>query len=132
MRRLLAQLAKDGHTVLLSSHLLGEVQEICDRVGVISRGRLITEATVDELRGESGLVVRADPVDKAVAVAGQVAGESNVSIVDGAIRLALEPGRAAQLNRELVRAGVDVYEIRPVERSLEEVFFEMTSGEEER
>src|SRR2546421_11009921 len=51
MRRLLVQLAEAGHTGLRSSHLLGEVQEICDRVGVISRGRLVTEATVDELRG---------------------------------------------------------------------------------
>jgi ABC-2 type transport system ATP-binding protein len=131
MRQLLAQLASDGHTVLLSSHLLGEVQEICDRVGVISKGRLVTEATVEELRGGGGLVVRADPVDKAVAVANQVAGEHAVSVVDSLVQLRLAPDRAAELNRELVGAGVDVYEIRPVERSLEEVFFEMTAPREE-
>lgn len=48
MRELITGLAADGHTVVLSSHLLTEVQEICDRVGVISRGRLLTEATVSE------------------------------------------------------------------------------------
>jgi ABC-type multidrug transport system ATPase subunit len=126
MRELLAELARSGHTVLLSSHLLGEVQEICDRVGVISRGRLITEATVDELRGGSGLVVRAEPLDTAVAIAGKLS--TDVSIVDRTMRVRLEPERAAELNRELVNQGVDVYEIRPAERSLEEVFFEMTEA----
>jgi ABC-type multidrug transport system ATPase subunit len=63
MRRLLVGLRDEGQTVLLSSHLLGEVQEVCDRVGVISRGRLVTEATVGELRGGGRLLVRGDPVD---------------------------------------------------------------------
>jgi ABC-2 type transport system ATP-binding protein len=126
MRELLAGLAKAGHTVLLSSHLLGEVQEICDRVGVISRGRLVTEATVDELRGGAGLVLRADPIDVAVAIARKLT--ADVSIMDGSVEVGLEPGRAAELNRALVENGVDVYEIRPLERSLEAVFFEMTEG----
>ncbi len=126
MRRLLADLAKAGHTVLLSSHLLGEVQEICDRVGVISRGRLVTEATVDELRGGAGLVVRAEPMDLALMVGRQLAGEPNVSLVDNVMEVRLDPERAAELNRKLVSNDVDVYEIRPVERSLEEVFFNLT------
>ena len=53
MRRLVIDLAAQGKTVLLSSHMLGEVQEICDRVGVISAGKLLTESTVAELRGSS-------------------------------------------------------------------------------
>ena len=51
MRRLIRELGASGRTVLLSSHLLGEVQQICDRVGVIDRGRMVAESTVDELRG---------------------------------------------------------------------------------
>ena len=132
MRTLLVRLAEAGHTVLLSSHLLGEVQEICDRVGVIARGRLITEATVDELRGGGGrLLVRVDSLDAALAIGSRIAGADAVSIVDGMLEARLDPERAAELNRALVTEGVDVYEIRPAERSLEEVFFEMTGPREE-
>src|SRR3954462_1685990 len=59
MRDLLVDVAAGGQTVILSSHLLAEVQEICDRVGVISDGRLLTESTVADLRGAAALVVRA-------------------------------------------------------------------------
>ena len=50
MRVLLRRLGSGGRTVLLSSHLLGEVQQVCDRIGVLSRGRLLREGTVAELR----------------------------------------------------------------------------------
>ena len=129
MRRLLTELAAAGHTVLLSSHMLSEVQETCDRVGVINRGRLVAEATVDDLRGAGGLRVRAEPVDTALAVSTRLAGD-DVTVTDGALHLSVDPARAAELTRALVAAGVDVHEIRPVERSLEEVFFEMTAAEE--
>jgi ABC-type multidrug transport system ATPase subunit len=132
MRRLIADLAAVGHTVLLSSHQLSEVQEICDRVGVISRGRLITEATVSELRGGARLLVRADPMETALAVGMRIAGDDAVSVIDGALHLSVDPGRAAEVTRALVSAEVDVHEIRPSERSLEEVFFEMTATEEDQ
>jgi ABC-2 type transport system ATP-binding protein len=132
MRRLIADLAASGHTVLLSSHLLSEVQEVCDRVGVISRGRLITEATVSELRGATRLLVRADPMETALAVGMRIAGDDAVSVIDGALHLSVDPGRAAEVTRALVAAEVDVHEIRPSERSLEEVFLQMTATEEDR
>ena len=65
MRRLIRELGAEGRTVLLSSHLLGEVQQICDRVGIISDGRMVAEHNVDELRGEQELVVRAAPREDA-------------------------------------------------------------------
>ncbi|WP_243712844.1 ATP-binding cassette domain-containing protein [Actinomadura sp. 6K520] len=129
MRRLLTELAAAGHTVLLSSHMLSEVQETCDRVGVINRGRLIVEATVGELRGAGGLRVRAEPLSTALDVSKRLAGD-DVTVDGGALLLRVDPGRAAEVTRALVAADVDVHEIRPVERSLEEVFFEMTADEE--
>ena len=129
MRRLLVELAEQGQTVLLSSHLLGEVQEICDRIGVISRGRLLAESTVAELRGASTVLVRAEPIDRTLAAAMQVAGDDAVRLQDGGVHLDLEAGRVPELARELVTAGVDIHEIRSSERSLEDVFFEMTAGE---
>jgi ABC-2 type transport system ATP-binding protein len=129
MRRLIVELAGHGQSVLLSSHLLNEVEEICDRVGVISAGRLLTESTVADLRGAASVIVRATPPDVALAAAMGVAGDDAVQrLDDGRLHLDVDPTRTAELTRALVDAGADVYEIRPSERSLEEVFFEMTSG----
>ncbi|HEY8472825.1 MAG TPA: ABC transporter ATP-binding protein [Natronosporangium sp.] len=130
MRELVRRLADAGQTVLLSSHLLGEVQQICDRVGVISRGELIAESTVAELQGGSSLLVRAEPPDRAARVIESTLGGAAVSkATDGALTVATEPDRHPGIVRALVQAGVDVHELRPVERSLEEVFFEMTAEE---
>jgi ABC-2 type transport system ATP-binding protein len=129
IRRLVIDLAAQGQTVLLSSHMLSEVQEICDRVGVISAGRLLTESTVADLRGVRSVIVRATPADIALATAMGMAGDDAVTLLDdGGLRLDLDPTRTPALTRALVEAGAAVHEIRPSERSLEEVFFEMTSG----
>jgi ABC-2 type transport system ATP-binding protein len=130
MRELLVDVAAGGQTVMLSSHLLAEVQEICDRVGVISDGRLLAESTVADLRGAAAVVLRAEPLDRALAVAMRVAGDDAVAVVDDGRAVRLEGGApmVPALTRELVAEDVDVHEIRSVERSLEEVFFEMTEG----
>ena len=131
MRALVVDLARGGQTVLLSSHLLAEVQEICHRVGVINDGRLLRESTVAELRGGVSIRVRATPEDAALAVALRLAGDDGVRRTDdGGMQLSLPPDAAPRVTRELVAAGVDVHEITAAERSLEEVFFEMTSGHE--
>jgi ABC-type multidrug transport system ATPase subunit len=129
MRRLIVDLARGGQTVLLSSHLLDEVQAICDRVGVINNGVLLKESTVSDLRGGASLAVRAEPVDRAVAVAMRVAGDDGVHLDGDRILLDLTPDRAPELVRELVAGGVQVHEVGSVERTLEEVFFEMTRNE---
>src|SRR5829696_4109656 len=128
MRRLLVEVAAGGQTVLLSSHLLAEVQEICDRVGFIDRGRLLVESTVTELRGGTEIRLGARPLDRALAVAMQLAGDDAVRVVDGReLRLAAPAERIPELARALVGAGIDVTELHAVERSLEEVFFDLTS-----
>jgi len=131
MRALVVSLARGGQTVLLSSHLLAEVQEICDRVGVINGGRLLRESSVAELRGEATLRVRATPEDAAVAVAMRAAGDDGVRRAPHGMDVDLPAGAAPALVRDLVAAGVDVHEIASVERTLEEVFFEMTTHEQE-
>jgi ABC-type multidrug transport system ATPase subunit len=126
MRDLIRSLGSGERTVLLSSHLLGEVEQICDRVGVISRGRLIAESTVEELRGKEVLLVGTKPLDRARKHVEQLLGAERVEVLDGALRLDADPAAAGRINRELVGAGVEVTELRPVERKLEEVFLEMT------
>jgi ABC-2 type transport system ATP-binding protein len=129
MRELIRTLADQGRTVLLSSHLLGEVQQLCDRVGVIAAGRLLAESTVADVRGEAGLPVRGEPLSAARAVAERVVGADRVSVVDGAVRLSAGAGQVPELTRALVQAGVAVHEVRPRERTLEDVFFALTSVE---
>ena len=130
MRDLLRTLADQGQTVLLSSHLLGEVEQICDRVGVIAGGRLLTESTVADLRGQATILVRAEPLSTARDVVASVVGADRVSTVDGSLRLSIGIDRSAELNRALVLAGVAVSEVRPLERTLEDAFFAMTTSKE--
>ncbi|MGY1898988.1 ABC transporter ATP-binding protein [Nocardia gipuzkoensis] len=132
MRELITALSAEGHTVLLSSHLLGEVQEICDRVGVISQGRLLTQATVAQLRGGSSLLVRAEPLEVALpAVRGLVGARSGLLTGSG-IRIESDTVTAPAVARAVVASGADLLELRVDEKSLEEVFFEMTRWETAR
>ncbi|HXB04804.1 MAG TPA: ABC transporter ATP-binding protein [Candidatus Acidoferrum sp.] len=126
MRKLIKDIGQGDRTVLLSSHLLGEVEAICDRVGVISNGRLVTQSTVQDLLGEEGVLVRAQPTDAAQDMLTRMFGPEAVSRRDGAIHLKTDPGKSLEINRQLTAAGIGVSELRPFERSLEEVFFQLT------
>jgi len=126
MRKLIKDIGQGDRTVLLSSHLLGEVEQICARVGVISNGHLVIESTVQELLGEEGVLVRAQPIEQAQDFLTRMFGPAAISRQDGAIRLKTKPEQSARINRELMNAGIGVSELRPFERSLEEVFFQLT------
>jgi len=128
MRNLIKSIGRADRTVLLSSHLLSEVEQTCDRVGVIQRGRLIAEGTVAELRGQALLVVQATPMDKAQAVLAQLLGTDKIRLADGRFQLNVDPSRAAEINRQLVGASLDVTELHRAERSLEDVFLQLTEG----
>ncbi|MEU5762878.1 ABC transporter ATP-binding protein [Nocardia sp. NPDC047648] len=132
MRELITALAAEGHTVLLSSHMLSEVQAICDRVGVISRGRLRTEATVAQLRGGSALVVRADPLEVALPAVRRLVGDRSALLTASGIRIESDTVTAPAVARAVVASGADLLELRVEEKSLEEVFFEMTRWEAAR
>ena len=115
--------------MLLSSHLLGEVQQICDRVGVIDRGRMVAESTVEELRGGTELIVAATPSDLARSELESMREVESVRSFDGALRVRIDDRHTALINRTLVTAGVAVTELRRDERQLEDVFLAMTSHE---
>jgi ABC-type multidrug transport system ATPase subunit len=129
MRRFIRGLGRGRRTVLLSSHLMAEVEQICDRVGVISRGRLVGEGTVDELRGRESLWIRAEPLDDAERVLGSIRGIEQVARSDGGLRIAADPAAAPEINRALVDAGIAVGELRHERASLEKVFLELTESE---
>jgi len=128
-RKLIVRLGQGQRTVLVSSHLLGEVEQICTRIGVIRQGKLVAEGTIADLRGAAHLVVRAWPLEKARSVMEMAVGKENVSLTDDAFSVQVDLDRTAELNATLVRAGVRVTELRPGSRSLEDVFMELTGTE---
>jgi ABC-type multidrug transport system ATPase subunit len=130
VRNLIIELGKGERTVLISSHLLGEVELMCTRIGVIKKGKIVAEGTIDELKGAATLTVRGTPAETARTVLITEAGAENVtSIGDGAFSLKVDLARTAEINRHLVQAGVAVTELRADERSLEDIFMELTGTE---
>jgi ABC-type multidrug transport system ATPase subunit len=130
VRNLIIELGKGDRTVLISSHLLGEVELMCTRVGVIRKGKIVAEGTIDELKGAATLTVRGTPADLARRVLNTDAGAENVTdLGDGAFSLKVDLSRAAEINQHLVQAGVAVSELHADERSLEEIFMELTGTE---
>jgi ABC-type multidrug transport system ATPase subunit len=132
MRSLIRSLGEGGRTVVLSSHLMGEVEHVSDRVGVIRAGSLVAEGTVEELRGRAGLRVRAEPLAEADRLIGALPDVEAVSRVDGLLEVAVDPARAATINRMLVEAGIRVSELYAQKASLENVFLELTASEEDQ
>jgi ABC-type multidrug transport system ATPase subunit len=132
MRRFIRSLGSGRRTVVLSSHLMGEVEQVCDRVGVIRGGALIAEGTVEELRGRARLRVRAEPAAEAARLIESLPGVRDVTRVDGRLEVAADPAHAAAINRALVEAGVAVSELSVQQASLEDVFLELTAEPEER
>jgi ABC-2 type transport system ATP-binding protein len=127
MRRIIRDLADSGRTVLLSSHLLGEVEQVCDRIGIIHRGRLLHEETMGELRGSGGrLRVVASPLDRAAETVRALPGVDAVEMAEDGLDVTTDPANAPAVARALVQASIDVLELRATSRSLEEAFMQLT------
>jgi len=130
VRLLLRRLADEGTTVFVSSHLLWEVEAMCDRVGVLARGRLVAEGPPSNLR-PSGNRMRVRVDDEAAARA-VVAGMEGAAVDgrpderNGVIVVRLQPpATAGRLNAALVGAGVEVSELGAEHESLEDVFLDL-------
>jgi ABC-2 type transport system ATP-binding protein len=122
-RQLLIDLNEAGTTILLSSHLLGEVEMLCTRVGVLDRGRLVLQQDLAELQAPTGrIVVRSPDAARAVALL-----DGRVETRDGT-RLVVRHDDPAALNARLVADGIRVTEMTTQRRSLEEVVLEVTGA----
>ena len=126
MRGIIRDLANEGRTVLLSSHLLGEVEQVCDRIGIIHHGRLLREESMSEMRGASRLHIVASPPDRAEEILRAQPRVEGVERTDTGISVTTAPENAAALNRALVAAGIEVSELRVAARTLEEAFMSLT------
>lgn len=125
MRALMRDLAaRDGVTILLSSHLLDEVQRVCDRVAIFSRGRLVAEERVDKLvAGQEKLRLTATSKEALLAALGARALPDG----DGAF-VAVSRAEAPQLLRALIGNGIDIVEARWVGGGLEQFYLEQTGA----
>jgi ABC-2 type transport system ATP-binding protein len=130
MREFIRALGKGGRTVVLSSHLMREIEQVSDRVGVIRDGSLVAEGTVDELRGRAGLRVRAEPLSEAARLVGALPDVDQVTSVDGLLEVSVDTAQAPAINRLLVEAGIAVSELYAQKASLEDVFLELTARED--
>jgi ABC-2 type transport system ATP-binding protein len=136
-RAMIREFVDEGRTVFLSSHLLAEVERICDRVAIVDNGRLIAEGTLDELRagGERRLVVGCDDAGRARTLLQGDPAVSAASVEEGVLQVTLAEtddegaaaATAAAINRTLVEAGLAVHRLEPVAASLEQRFLEITS-----
>src|SRR5699024_8594737 len=117
MRELLRAMGSGGRTVLLSSHQLSEVEQSCDRVGVINAGRLVAERTVADVRtrlGSGGLVIVAAADGRGLACLRAHTAVQALEHCEGQQHVTTDPAHAADLNRSLVKADVVVRELRAV------------------
>ncbi len=128
MRAFIRTLAGGGRTVVLSSHLMGEVEQVCDRVGVIRDGALVAEGTVEELRGRASLRVRAEPLGEAARLVARLPDVAEVATNGALLEVSADVAAAAGINRALVTAGIEVSEITQQRASLEDVFLELTAN----
>lgn len=138
LRVMIRQLAADGKTVLVSSHILTELAEMCDRVGIIEKGQLLATGTVDEIqRGAERDTVERDVVVRVLHNAEGLASflEENADVhgvrIDGQLVQFVHEGQRSDevaMLKQLVDANFEVAEFRSEQKSLEDVFMEVTKG----
>jgi ABC-2 type transport system ATP-binding protein len=131
MRRLIRRLADEGMTVLLSSHLLGEVEEVCNRVAIVRSGAIVYEGTIADLARGSGTMYRLSTTDDARAeqVCAAQPGIGETSHDHGRIVFSSDEHAVAELSRALIEAGVLIHELAPQTVTLEDLFFSLTEGD---
>ncbi|MFB5677189.1 ABC transporter ATP-binding protein [Paenibacillus terreus] len=132
MRRLILHLAQERDiTIFISSHILSEMEQLADRLGIIHGGKLLEELTMDELRSMNRKYVELQVSDdnRAVLLLEEHLGITDYEVQDGGvIRVYSHLDRISEINRELVRQGIDVMKLALSEDKLEEYFAKLVGG----
>ena len=132
MRVLIRRLADQGMTVVLSSHLLAEVEEVCNRVAIVRTGKIVYEGEIADLKRGAGTSYRLETTDdgRAVAIAQAQPGIADVRIQHERITFTGDEGAVAELSQALVEAGALIKALAPQTVTLEDLFFSLTEGAE--
>jgi ABC-2 type transport system ATP-binding protein len=138
VRALIRELAGEGRTVLLSSHLLDEVQRTCDYAAIMDRGKVITEGPIGALAaGNRKIAIGSDDPGRAAMLLAQLRGVESTSIEPDGVRVSVAAGATTDrelvtaIVRRLLDAGLAIDRVAPVEETLEERFLNVTSRIEE-
>jgi ABC-2 type transport system ATP-binding protein len=132
MRLLIHRLAGQGMTVLLSSHLLTEVEDVCNRVAIVRSGRIVYEGEIAALKRGAGISYRLETTDdqRALAVCRAQPGVTDSQIDEhGRIIFTADEAAAAELSQALVEAGALIRVLAPQRVTLEDLFFSFTEGD---
>jgi len=133
MREMILSLVAEGRTVVLSSHLLDEVERTCDAVAIVDRGKVIRQGAISELLAGSAfqLEIECSTPDRAGAILAGTAWGRSVRIDPNGLSVELLAGtdraEVAEINRLLVEEGVSVYRLQEMHASLESWFLEVTT-----
>jgi ABC-2 type transport system ATP-binding protein len=137
-RGMIRGFVEEGRTVLLSSHLLDEVEKICDAAAIVDLGRVVAQGPIGEIAagGVATITVGSREPAKALAIIAEHTAVRSVEEIAEGLRLTLQPdvereAAGADINRRLVEAGVPVHRFEPEAASLEQRFLEITSRLEE-
>ena len=130
MRLLIRRLAGEGITVLLSSHQLPEVQELCDRVAIVDSGRVVYEGALADLRRQGGAGYRLRTTDDTLAlrILAEQPGVEHAAAGEHGLGFQAEERTVGELSLTLARAGVGVLALTPELATLEDLFFRLTEG----
>ena len=132
MRMLIRDLGRRGITVLLSSHQMMEVEELCNRVAIIRSGRIAYEGSLAELRGRAGVSYRVRTTDDARARE-VCSAQAGIDLVEtsgtGLAFKAFDESAVATLSVALAESGAPVVELTPQQATLENLFFQLTEGD---
>jgi ABC-2 type transport system ATP-binding protein len=130
MRELVKRLAAEGITILLSSHILAEVEELCNRVAIIRTGRIIYEGLLADLlkSAAGGFRLRTSDPGRARAVL-LAHGADGVQLVDGELRFQADASAIEATTIALGQAGIGISALAPLNATLEELFLGMTEEE---
>jgi ABC-2 type transport system ATP-binding protein len=131
MRVLVRRLADQGITVLLSSHLMGEVEDLCDRVAIVRTGRVVYEGSLPELLASTAgrYTLRTTDDVRSAAIAAERRGVEDVRFADGGVSLSAGEEAVTALSIALGEAGIGIAALVPRTATLEELFFRMTEGD---
>jgi ABC-2 type transport system ATP-binding protein len=132
MRRLIRRLADGGMTVVLSSHLLAEVEELCNRVAIVRTGRIVYEGEIAALKRGAGTEYALSTTDdeRALAVCRAQPGLADVRVAQKRILFTADEAAATQLSQALIEAGALIKVLTPQTVTLEDLFFSLTEGAE--
>jgi ABC-2 type transport system ATP-binding protein len=132
MRDLIRSLAEDGITVVLSSHLLVEVEDLCNRVAIMRRGRVVYEGSRAALRGGEGgeYHLRTSDLDTTLALCEAEQGIEHVRRTSDGLLLRATEADVARLSLVLGAAGIAITELHSRRVTLEDVFLRLTEGEQ--